>query len=97
MSPHLQTMGPMATGPLSPTNGWESASQVFFCIWGDPFMPRVKLLQKQVLSMITKESTQMATLVISVLTTPGSISWINTPVPSISRARDCKISSMNKK
>ena len=29
------------------------------------------------------------TLVISVLTAPGSISWITTPVPSTSSARDC--------
>ena len=93
--PHLQTMGPMATGPLSPANGWESTDQVLFCIRGDSLLCRVKLLKKKGKDCHPKKN--VSTLVISVLTTPGSISWINTPVPSISKARDWKISSMNEK
>ena len=86
-------MGPMTTGPLNPANGWESTGQVLFCIRGDSLLCRVKLLKKKGKDCHPKKN--VSTLVISVLTTPGSISWINTPVPSISKARDCKISSMN--
>ena len=74
----------MTTGPLDPADGWESARQILFRIRRYSFLSRVKLLQSnEVLNMI-----EMATLVISVLTTPGSISWINTPVPSSSKASD---------
>ena len=94
--PHLQSMGPMTTSPLNPANSGESTSQILFGIWWDSFLPGVKLLQRQSLSP-NEILTQIATLVISVLTTPGSISWTSTPVPSSSKARDCKIWSMKEK
>ena len=90
-----KSMGPMATGSLNPSEGRQSASHKSFRVWGPALDVRVKLLrngQNKQQETITNDHFHLSiTLVISVFTAPGFISWITTPVPSTSSARDWEI------